>query len=1108
MIALSADFVANESVYLLAVSDDNDPNGSWAGWSLDATVDGATATNNWADYEKVGYDDSFAIYITSNQFNFGSPSSFQYSKIRVIRKSEAYWSGTPGALTWFDFVNMQNEDTTTAFTIQPCNTLSSSAYQYLVNSESWASGDGITLWRIEKTWNPTLTRVGTVAVSSYTIPPNAEQLGGVDRIDTGDNRLYNAVYRDGKIYTGFPEAYDWGSGANCNIRLVGIDVAGVSAAWDYTYGLNGYYYYYPAISIDTGNNNHVVFSRSGSSEYAGIRYTGRQSGDTPLESSELLMAGQGYYVNYDGSGRNRWGDYNGIGIDPTVWGTSWIYSEYATDSNTWGTRIGEVSYEPYAMGTSIPEVFSAIPKDFTFTVRDFDWVFVGINPTTDHDVYIDDTFDFSSPLASSTETGTTRDFVAVNGHTYGDATHYARVTYGTSSDYTIEVEWWNPNLTLNTPASYSALDYEVLDCYSIDLAAGTEYTLDLDVTTGTADLNVWIYGPDRDEGSRTDYDWTAQTANPGGDESITFTPTTSGEHAIVVVNENAQTSNFTITVSTTTTVAVTVTSSPPGLEVIVDSTPYTAPQVFDWLPGSSHTIGVSSPQSAGAGTQYAYNSWSDAGDQTHTIVTPAFDTTYTASFDLEYSLTTAANPGAGGTVGPSGVTWHISGAPVDVTATNNTGYVFSNWTGDVPAGDETDNPVSITMDSPKSLTANFSLTVHTLTVQVAPPGGGAVAKDPDQPSYAYGETVDLTATPSDGYLFSEWEGDVPSGDETDNPLTITMDGDKTLTAKFAVMWQVITAANPEQLVGLDTNGDGNKEVVVDFGALGLWIWQESAWSQLTKKDPEYMVALDYDDDGLDELALDFGGDGIWLWDITWNKLSPDSAESMIAGDIVSGGGDELVVHFGSMGIWRWNGAWTRMTGDNPEHMIAADVDGDTQDEVVVDFGASIGFWRWDGAWVKMTGDSPEYFIAADIDGGGDQELIVDFGASIGFWRWDGAWTKMTGDDAENMIAADTDGDGNDDLIVDFGTGLGLWRWSGGWSPLTGDTPEDMIAADVDNDGNQEVISDFGSIGLWMWNGAWFKLSEDDAEDMIGADSDGDGGQELYVDFASLGLWMW
>jgi hypothetical protein len=101
---------------------------------------------------------------------------------------------------------------------------------------------------------------------------------------------------------------------------------------------------------------------------------------------------------------------------------------------------------------------------------------------------------------------------------------------------------------------------------------------------------------------------------------------------------------FTITSSP----MITVTSSPPGRSIVVDAVTYTAPQTFQWVPGSSHTIGVTSPQTIGPGDQYIYSSWSDAGAQSHTITTPGANTTYTANFTHQYYLTMNAVPPADG----------------------------------------------------------------------------------------------------------------------------------------------------------------------------------------------------------------------------------------------------------------------------------------------------------------------------------------------------------------------------------------------------------------------------------------------------------------------------
>ncbi len=68
---------------------------------------------------------------------------------------------------------------------------------------------------------------------------------------------------------------------------------------------------------------------------------------------------------------------------------------------------------------------------------------------------------------------------------------------------------------------------------------------------------------------------------------------------------------------------------------------------------------------------------------------------------------------------------------------------------------------------------------YTLTVNIS--GDGSVQKNPDQPSYAANSTVTLTATANDGQFFSGWSGDAGG---TNNPLSVVMDRNKTITANF------------------------------------------------------------------------------------------------------------------------------------------------------------------------------------------------------------------------------------------------------------------------------------------------------------------------------------
>jgi len=75
-----------------------------------------------------------------------------------------------------------------------------------------------------------------------------------------------------------------------------------------------------------------------------------------------------------------------------------------------------------------------------------------------------------------------------------------------------------------------------------------------------------------------------------------------------------------------------------------------------------------------------------------------------SSTNPKYTLTISA--GTGGTTDPvPGNYTHDAGTQVTVTAQPNSGYKFNGWSGAVTG---TTNPVTITMDGDKSITASFA----------------------------------------------------------------------------------------------------------------------------------------------------------------------------------------------------------------------------------------------------------------------------------------------------------------------------------------------------------------------------------------------------------------
>jgi glucose/arabinose dehydrogenase len=78
-------------------------------------------------------------------------------------------------------------------------------------------------------------------------------------------------------------------------------------------------------------------------------------------------------------------------------------------------------------------------------------------------------------------------------------------------------------------------------------------------------------------------------------------------------------------------VTITLASNPSGLQLTLNGQPVTTPFSTTSVVGVERSLGAVTPQIMG-GTTFEFSSWSDGGASTHSINTPATNTTYTAAF--------------------------------------------------------------------------------------------------------------------------------------------------------------------------------------------------------------------------------------------------------------------------------------------------------------------------------------------------------------------------------------------------------------------------------------------------------------------------------------------
>ena len=147
---------------------------------------------------------------------------------------------------------------------------------------------------------------------------------------------------------------------------------------------------------------------------------------------------------------------------------------------------------------------------------------------------------------------------------------------------------------------------------------------------------------------------------------------------------------------------------------------------------------------------------------------------------IKYTLTTSVNPADAGTVNPE-TRQYNEGDTANLIASPAAEYIFDKWTG--ASGTE---ETTIVMNSDKTVVANFVKKKYALTTAVE--GEGTITekiiKAGAATDYNSGTVIELTATPSAGWKFKQWNGDLTG---TENPKEITIDKPKTVTAVFETL---------------------------------------------------------------------------------------------------------------------------------------------------------------------------------------------------------------------------------------------------------------------------------------------------------------------------------
>jgi hypothetical protein len=784
---------ANYSNFYLAISKTSDARGEWWLYKFDMTKDGASATNNWSDYEALGVSDD-KIAMTAQQFSFGG-NLYKYAKVRVLDRAAAYAGLT---LTYVDFVNFAappGGNSGDVFVTKAARNLSAGdATIHLFNVRT-GGGSNVTYRTVTGSpASPALSAGTRITVAAYSPPPDAAQPGTATLVPTNDCRPTDFYVRAGILTVAWHTAVNLGGQVSA-IRLFRLRTSDLAVLTDETYGQAGVFYYYPAVTVDSLGAIFLGFDRSSSTagDFPSAWATGKRRGEASLEPSVLLKAGVSI------TSQSRWGDYTGIDNDAAASGpggaVAWYAGQYTKGTNVFGTWINRL----------------------TFTYGQF-----AGSVSDDAD-------------GSAATTGDRTPFAGVSLALMQGATTLATTTSDASGNY---------NFGYLESGTYDVVATVPVGALSLDAIAGTGATtqtrisatdLQAALTSSQTSLdNQFVFASQHPVPVTTSIFPATKSLN---DPAFTLTLSGSGFGTWTVVRLDGSDRATTFVNSGQVTAAIpasdmlagathSITAFNPapgggtsnGQSFVVTGTPDTQAPVVTvtspvgaetWAVGSSHAITWTATDDVVV--QSVDLAWSTDGGATFPNViasglansgtyawtvplvptatarvrVTAHDGSGHAGADSSHAdftiqgWTIAASAGAHGSIAPSGSLVVPDGATPSFTITPAaSSHIVDVLVNGVSVGAVPSYGFA-PVHANQTIAASFALDTYTLTISKT--GSGTVTADPDQPDYNAGQVVLLTATPDAGWNFLNWAGDATG---TSSAIFVTMNGNKNITAVF------------------------------------------------------------------------------------------------------------------------------------------------------------------------------------------------------------------------------------------------------------------------------------------------------------------------------------
>ncbi|MER6776708.1 MULTISPECIES: OmpL47-type beta-barrel domain-containing protein [unclassified Streptomyces] len=326
--------VAGGDEIQLAVSDDDDPNGTWTRYNV-----GSNTSNVQHDQPKLGYSNN-KVTLSWNNYN-KADDSFQGVVTVVVNKAELV---ARGSITFTTFA-----PDTGKFQVVPAVSLSGIDDQLAMwHGESSTDVHVVTITGVPgDPMQPVGQTDNTIAIGAADPPPMATQPAGGDAsINTNDGRMLSVAWQNDHLWGVFNVSCTppGDTAARSCQRFLHVSTSGgQTLGTNFNLGLVGGHLYYGSVALNNEDDLFSGFTASSPAMFPTAVAIGVPGGNFPGTTvGDFYAAGtQAYSAGF------RWGDYTGIARDPShpkdVWTVQQIGGLAGGD---WGTAMDRVTLSP------------------------------------------------------------------------------------------------------------------------------------------------------------------------------------------------------------------------------------------------------------------------------------------------------------------------------------------------------------------------------------------------------------------------------------------------------------------------------------------------------------------------------------------------------------------------------------------------------------------------------------------------------------------------------------------------------------------------------------------------------------------------------------------